>query len=420
MKGTRETAPKQRGQRYTSAVAFRILFILWVASLGTDRIDLLGGNGPAALLPFYALTAMLVAVLWGPRLLRRNWPSLPPELKGFGAWILALLTLLCLSLLRSQDVALSAGRLAIFAGTTLGVTAVVVGARHRPDLGALVASGARVGLAWALLCNIATMFALLSVLPRELELGPALLSLEPTMYGQLPRLSGQTLDMNRGAMLALTYGGLLAILAPRTLGRQLWIGLAAALVLGSLSRSAWLASLPVLAFAWWQRSPRTDRMARLAATGLLLVIATAAGLLLDQRLRETTARTLAPLAERFDLQEASAQTHAQLFTRGFEASTRDLPRALLGAGWGMSHRELADVFGGDEHGNYHSAWLALWAEAGFLALLTGMAATLLPLRRRSRYAGLIIGLFVYNIVYIGFSDHLFWLTTGLAWSEAAA
>jgi hypothetical protein len=408
------------GLRYDTVVAFRFLFVLWVASLGTDRIDLLGGDGPAALLPFYVLTAVLVAVLWGPRAVRRDWPPLPPVLQGFGAWMLVLLTVLCLSLLRSQNVGLSAGRLAIFSGTMLGVTAVVLGAISRPDLGDLVASGARVGLAWALLCNVAMLLALLGVLPRELAFGPALLSLEPTMYGHLPRLSGQTLDMNRGAMLALTFGGLLAIHAPRTLSRQLWIGLAAALVVGSLSRSAALASLPVIGLAWWQRTQLADRMARMVAAALLLLIAVSSVLLLNQRLRETTGHALAPVANRFDLHEASAQTHAQLFARGFETSTRDLPRALLGAGWGMSHRELADVFEGNEHGNYHSAWLALWAEAGFPALLIGIAISLMPLRRESRYAGLIIGFFVYNFVYTGFSDHLFWLTMGLAWSEASA
>jgi hypothetical protein len=148
-------------------------------------------------------------------------------------------------------------------------------------------------------------------------------------------------------------------------------------------------------------------------------VALGAALLLDANRREATARAVEPLAARFDPREGSAETHALLLERGIEMGTRSLPHAFLGIGYGTSFRVLADVFDGDPYGNFHSAWLAIWVEAGVLAMLLLLAMALLPLRRRTRFASLLLGLFVYNVFYIGLSDPLYWLTLGLAWGEGA-
>jgi hypothetical protein len=413
-------------------VLLRILFVAWMASLGADRVDLLGGRGPALLLPFHVLTPLVLVALWGPRLLRGAGPSPSPALRGYAAWLLALLTLTGLSLLQSADLSISAGRFTLLATTVVGVAAVVWGlAEHEASSReGLVQSGARAGLAVSLLFNVATGLALLGVLPSTATLGPGTINLEPVLYGILPRLSGAALDMNRGAMLVLVFGTLVAM-GPRRPSRGWWTAAAALMLLGSLSRSAMLAAVPVIALALWRRraaeieqSPdvlsRGLRNSRLAGAALLLGVCVAGATLLDTSLRENTARTLAPLAERFSPQEGSAQTHAYLLTRGVEAGTRSVPQSMFGIGFGTSFRELADVFGGNPYGNYHSAWLQFWVEAGFLVMLVAMAVALLPLRKRPRLAGLVLGLFVYNAFYIATGDPLYWLATGLAWLEPDA
>jgi len=55
-----------------------------------------------------------------------------------------------------------------------------------------------------------------------------------------------------------------------------------------------------------------------------------------------------------------------------------------------------------------------------VVMLLAMAVALLPLRRRPRLAGLVLGLFVYNVFYIGIGEPQYWLATGLAWLESGA
>lgn len=383
------------------------------------------------LLPFHVLTPLVLAAFWLPQLQRGELPRLSPTVRRYGAALLALLALVTLSLLRSADVTMSAGRLTLLAANVIGVFGVLWALREHPQREALVQAGARAGLAFALVFNAATVGALLGLLPVRLELFPAAINLEPTLYGVIPRLSGPTLDMNRGAMLVLIFGTLIGMAPRGTRGRGLWLSIAAVLLVGSLSRSALLSTVPVLMVAAWQRwRVRQGNAAepvvattlvrnRMAGAAVLLGCAAGLALLLNPLHRERGARALEPLAERLDVREQSAQVHAHLFERGVEAGTRSLPQAMLGIGYGTSFRELADVFGGNPYGNYHSAWLALWVEIGFVAMLFAAATTIWPLRRRTRYAGLVLGLFVYNAVYIGFADQAFWLATGLAWLDVA-
>jgi len=383
-----------------------------MASLGADRIDLLGGRGPAVLLPFHVLTPLVLLAFGFPRL-----PQLTVAFRAYAAWLLALLTLVGLSLLQSADLTISAGRFTLLASTMIGVAAVLWSLWAREDRDALIQTGARAGLGVSIAFNVASLLVLLGLLPATLELGVAVIDLQPLLYGVLPRLAGPTVDMNRGAMLVLVFGTIIAM-GPRRSGW--WIAAAALMLVGSLSRSAMLATATVLFVAAWRARAVTITRLRLAAAAALSLLCVVTVSQLNPRLRESTAQTLAPLAERLDPREVSAQTHAYLFERGVEAGTRSVPQALLGIGFGTSFRELADVFDGNRYGNYHSAWLQLWVEAGFVVMLLAMAVALLPLRRRPRLAGLVLGLFVYNVFYIGIGEPQYWLATGLAWLESGA
>lgn len=428
-----------------------------MASLGADRIDLLGGRGPAVLLPFHVLTPLVLLAFWLPRLRRINATAqdatemavesralfaMPVQFRAYAAWLLALLTLVGLSLLQSADLTISAGRFTLLASTMIGVAAVLWSLCAREDRESLIQTGARAGLGVSIAFNVASLLALVGLLPATLELGVTVIDLSPLLYGVLPRLAGPTVDMNRGAMLVLVFGTIIAM-GPRKSGW--WIAAAALMLVGSLSRSAMLATATVLLVAAWRAGTRLrasnedgarsrasseygggvanagpKKRARLAAAAALSLLCLVAISQLNPRLRESTSHTLAPLAERLDPREVSAQTHAYLIERGVEAGTRSLPQALLGIGFGTSFRELADVFDGNRYGNYHSAWLQLWVEAGFIVMLLAMAVALLPLRRRPRLAGLVLGLFVYNVFYIGIGEPQYWLATGLAWLESGA
>jgi hypothetical protein len=392
----------------------RALLIVWVALLGTDRIDLLGGRGPALLLPFHVLTALLIPAEWYRRYATRTLPPLTRARGTFAALVLTLLTVVGLSILRSEDVTMSLGRALLFAGTATGVPLVVWGAADRPELRTLLGRGAVLGLAIALVFNIAALGVLVGQLPREFAIGPVVTQLATPIYGAIPRLSGGALDMNRGGLVAL-FHVLLLLLAPGApRGRALWVGLGGVLVLGSLSRSVLLCALPTLALT--PRIRALVRAAHLPRAALLATVAFASALLLAPTAREGTLLATAPLAERFRLREGSAQEHAYLLARARAVVTQDVPTTIGGIGYGTSFRALSDIFAGNRYGNFHSTWFTLWAESGIFALLLILAIFLVPLRRAGPLTGFVLGLMLFNTFYNGFTEPLLWVTLAMAWS----
>ena len=391
----------------------RVLIVLWIASLGVDRIDLLGGNGPLVLLPFQLLTALTVLAEWTRRLRAGRLPVASPNTRLFAALLLALLAMVALSILRSADVVTSLGRALLFSATALGVSLAVWGAADRDAVGALLARGAQVGLLVALLFNALCILALLGVIPEQQVLGLVAVDLTPSVYGTLPRLGGGALDMNRGGLMALIHTLLIALAPGRIRARSAWIAFGAVLVLGSLSRSVFLAALPVLIYAAMRAQGRLPSARPVIVA--LVGIALAATALLNPTIRERTARATAPLADRVSLREGSAQSHLELFARAGDVATRNVAGTLLGIGFGTSFRELADYFAGNRYGNFHSTWLTLWVESGIFSALIALALIVGPLRQAGPLRGLLIGLVLYNAFYNGLSEPLLWVTLALAW-----
>jgi len=391
----------------------RLLLVLWVALLGVDRIDLLGGGGPIVLLPFQVLTAVVVLAEWGRRLRSGRLPVPSAATQRFGALLLGLLALISLSILRSADVTTSLGRALLFAATACGVPLAVWGAADRDGLAETLARGAQVGLAVAVLFNALCLLALLGAIPERAALGALTVDLTPSVYGVMPRLGGGALDMNRGGLMALIHTVLIALAPTPIRGRRAWVALGALLVLGSLSRSVLLAALPVVAVGLLQSKGRavTARGAVLLCTSLAI----GACALLQPGVRERTGRALAPLAERVSLREGSAQSHVALFTRAGEVATRSAAGTLLGIGFGTSFRELADFFAGNRYGNFHSTWLTLWVESGILSVVVALLVLVGAWRQAGPLRGLLLGLVLYNGFYNGLSEPLLWVALALTW-----
>lgn len=390
------------------------LIALWIATLGADRIDLAGGAAPFGVLPFYPLTALLVATEW----LRRQRAGALPRPSAtqwrFAALVLALLTLTALSVFRSGDVPLSVNRLILLGGVALGSGLALWLMSDRDDLALLLARGAQLGLALALLADALQLAQFLGALPDDASLGPVRVLLTSHSYGILPRLTGLSWDINGAGGTMLVQAALIWLAGPSLPFRRAWLALAGLLIALTLSRSAALAALPAVLLL-----PRVDllgRGARLAVAGGCIALALAAAALLSEPTRAATAQALAPLAERFDPTEASAQSHAHLMARGLDEATRDVPRTLLGAGYGSSHRLLQDIFPGLKHGNFHTLYLQLWVESGVFALLAFVAILVATWQRAGALRGLVVGFALYNIFYQGLAQPAFWILIALVWA----
>ncbi|MBX3172990.1 MAG: O-antigen ligase family protein [Gemmatimonadaceae bacterium] len=392
-----------------------LLILLWVASLGADRLDLLGGRGPILLLPFQVLTALVVFTEWRRRLRGGRWPAISAEAWTFIALVLGLLALMALSVLRSADVAVSLGRAALLGATAVGVPLAVWGMADRSDMLAILARGARWGLVVAVVFNALALLSLLGAAPGEFVFGAASVNAEPSMYGVIPRLSGAASDMNRGGLMALLHAVLVALDRPAKRGQLAWVLLGLFLALGSLSRSVYLAAAPVVLLLPRFMEQRSRAAWPRAAAVVLAAVAVFAAVLLQPNIRESVAESAAPLAARFSLQEGSSQAHAFLFSRAVSVATSDVTTTLLGIGVGTSFRVLADFFAGNPYGNFHSTWLTLWVESGIFAALVALALVLLPLRRAGPLRGVLLGLALYNGFYNGLGEPLFWVMLALAW-----
>lgn len=393
------------------------LIALWIATLGADRIDLLGGAAPFALLPFHLLTAAVVAVEWRRRLRTGSLGSLTPSQGTYGVLVLGLLAVAAASVLRSGDILLSTNRIILFAGTAIGSSLAIWGMSDRDDLLRILARGAQIGLVAALVFDVIQLLSFARVLPENVPLGPVNVWIGSHAYGIIPRLTGLGADMNGSGGALLTQTVLIALAGPQVRFRRAWIALGAVLMVATLSRSTALATLPVvLLFPKVIPAGRGARIA-LAAGALLCALGTTA--LFSEPIRATAGRALAPLAGRLDPDEGSAQVHAQLITRGIAEATQDIPRTLLGIGYGASHRVLADVFPGSKYGNFHSLYVQLWVESGVLALLLLIALLVASLPRAGALQGLVVGFAAYNVFYQGLIQPVFWVALALVWFAAS-
>ena len=121
----------------------RALLILWIATLGADRVDLLGGAGPLLLRPVLLLIPPMI-VLELLRLSRRGRSiRLPVSAAIFFAGLTLLIAVLILSTMYSQEVGLGFRRLALLIVEAYAAFLAVIFLINRPDPERIVLRAAR-------------------------------------------------------------------------------------------------------------------------------------------------------------------------------------------------------------------------------------------------------------------------------------
>jgi hypothetical protein len=394
-----------------------LLLALWVALIGADRIDLLGGEGPFVLTPFYVLTPV---VLWSEALRRRRsggsvLPALPPRGAALAALVLALLAVASLSVLVSRDVTTSVGRLVLLTAIACGTGLVLWSIWDDPTWRDRLARGGRWGLAIGAAVSVLQVVQFLGWVPADWFLGTVRVRLDPYTYaGILPRISGVTFDPNRAGLVTLVHWVLIDRGRPRRGG---WGVLALLLLVGTLSRSALLAAGSYVVILRARGLSRVIRRPSAPRLGVSLTVAvTALAMLAAPTPRERLGRFLAPVTQRLSAAEGSAQSHTELMRQGLAEATRDVPRTLVGVGYGTSYLLLRDRFGGDRYGNFHSLYVTMWVESGIFALALVLVLLIRPLRLPSEWRALMLGAILFNVFYQAIAEPAFWAIIALAWS----
>ena len=394
----------------------RILPALWLALLSADRIDLLGGAAEFSLTPFLALTPLLLGFEVVRIALLRERIRVPPGARAYMVVLGLLLAVVLTSALIGIDIETSARRSVLLVAQSTLTLLVALVLITRRDLFDTLVLGAQIGLAIAVIFTIGGILSLTSGGDlASVSLGTARATFDPFIYvGFFPRFSGQVADPNRGGMLFVFYLYCLGLWCPPGARRRAWISLGVLLLLLTLSRSAVLAAMVTgLAAVAVRRQFRLPAGGVAAGAAAVAVFATA--LMLTPGLGRTIVESSEPITYRFSLREVSGQIHAELLVRGIEESTSSVRRTLAGVGYGNSFHLLQDYFPGDEYGNFHILYVALWVESGIFALLLVLGLLLVPLLRPGPFQPLVAGMVVFNLFYQSHAEPVFWLTIAMAW-----
>lgn len=397
----------------------RALLVLWVATIGADRIDLSGGRMGALLTPFLALTPLVIV----SELLRRHaWRRSVVFSRltiAFVFLLFVLLSLVLTSVFVSVETTVSASRAALLAMLSIGSVAVAVSASDRDDLEGLLARGAAYGLLLFLIFDVAEFavwFAKASSM--VFHFGPVDVALEASPYaGFIPRLSGAVIDPNRGGYVIVCYAFFLMRGEATAWVRRWGLAFAVLLLAATISRSATATMLCMLLVRIIDRGHLRARPATLGFGAVFMAAVCVVALVWPAPVvRAATA--LVPLTERLSLSEGSAQNHVGLLGRGIEEATRSIPRALIGLGFGASYTVLQDFFPGNRYGNFHSLYVSTLAESGVFALVIMCILLIVPAVRRGPYRALVVGTIAFNIFYQSALEPAFWVILILAWTPA--
>lgn len=395
------------------------IFILWLALIGADRIDLLAGAAPVRLTPFLVLTPVLLFVE-SVRLLRKGGRLKIPN--GAARYTLVTTLLVSLSLISiffSHDPELSAKRFSLLIfqvyATLLGALFLV----QHPRRDEILVRGAYVGIAVMLAFNAAQVAMWLSgnTATGDLPETGTIVFLKPWTYGPwVPRLSGPVIDMNRAGFILAVYMFVLIRFARPSRWRSVFLGAAVLSIFATLSRSALLALFAMSALLLVQSGRlRVTRGGVLAASVATAVVA-ALMLSFPYAVITSTEAIMPPLMLRL-LGDGSSSIHFELLRHGLETGSASVKNALLGIGFGSSYAVLEEFFPGNEYANFHSLYITYLAETGVIVLSLGLLLLLYPLARSTLYRPVVAGAIAFGIFYQTNLEPMFWLVLAAAWME---
>lgn len=409
--------------------AQRALLVLWVAALSADRLNLLTGVTPFVFTPFLALTPLVIVSEWVRHSLlgrlgsveavaggaQRSRVVVGREAVQYAITALVLLAVVWASVTVAESATTSASRAALLSAQVIGTWIVVVLARDREDLLALLGRAGVFTIALFAAADLAQVGAMFGAVPAGLRVGTVSMSLEPMTYESIiPRLTGLVSDPTRAGWTLLAMAWFAAIGERNVLLRRAAIAIAAVLVIVTLSRSALLAaSVSILLVALSRRRLRVRHASVAAASAAAAILAL--GLLFVPAGRIGTLSSLAPISGRFSAAEASARDHVMVLERGLDEATTSVPRFAIGMGYGNAYVALQDVFPGNVYANFHSIYVSFLAESGIVALLCIVALIGLPLVRGGEWRPLVAGAAVVNVFYQTNADPAFWLVLAIAW-----
>jgi hypothetical protein len=234
----------------------------------------------------------------------------------------------------------------------------------------------------------------------------------------IPTLSGTAYDANRSGFVLTMYLALIDRFAAKSRCTRALRFAIAVLVFLTLSRSGvlcWLA-YHVASKNFWSRLVSRRALAGLAAIVLL-------GFLVFAKYQQE----LTAMAEAWEVSDAisaklsmdtgsSGESHVLLIERGLNTWLTSTKTVMTGIGYAAAPKVLADFFGEDKRGNFHSLYITTLAEMGLPAFIALLFLLGYPIFGRRSSICAIAAILVFNLTYQTETEPLFWLMLALLWS----
>jgi hypothetical protein len=397
-----------------------MILVLWVATLGADRIDFLGGHTFFVATPFIVLSPLiLLGHALSPSREHEPRSSTPISIPtNFLTLILFFLVVVLASILFGLDVERGAVAYTLLfyeITCTVLIAAILL---TRSDASDILLRGARIGVLLCLLFSFLELYSWFSGnIVEDSEPTRSFFLLAAHSLGSfVPRLSGVTRDPNRTGLLLLFYWFLLTKLK-KTRIDSAFGGLAVLQIFGTLSRTAIISWLCVKVWMLIRRreGKRIALKRKTIAIAASLVLAFGALAYSYWDILSTSQVFADVLSDRFTFgSDTSGGIHLDLARRGLEVWSSTPKNIALGIGYGSSYKVLYDIFP-TKYANFHNLYLSILTESGIIALAALLILMAWPIRWNTAWVPLLVGMIISNAFYQTTSEPYFWFLIALVW-----
>lgn len=406
----------------------KLQYICLVGCIGladADRIDLFAGHGPFTLTPFLVLAPLVLLIgicRANPATMLRITIASPmrrqvPFLVASSLFLLLTFSSILIGLDPERGLVAFADLLLV-AGLGYCISLQVL---DEPEQEKLIVRSVTFALAlYGIFCIAECVAWRNGILMSAQRGGPWLEStFAPSTLGPwAPTLSGTAYDANRSAFVLTMYLAMIDKYAANSRYRRLFRLAIPFLIFLTLSRSGALCWLTYYVFSrsFWSHFTRRRMLVRvtpLIIVSLLILI--------------TYQKQLGELAEAWEISDAvsakmsmdpgsSGESHVLLIERGLKTWLSSTKTVIAGIGYAAAPKVLADFFGDDKRGNFHSLYVTTLAEMGLPAFFVLLFILLYPIGGRNGVMQSIAAILVFNISYQTETEPMFWLMLSLLWS----
>ena len=385
------------------------LATLIIATAGIDRINIGATITDSFLMtPFLVLSIIYLStrIIFFSKSIHMGW-LLKNQifLISFLIFIITLIT----SSIFSSDILTSSKRLVLINFILVSFILMLSSIKHE-HLDQILFNASVLGSLVFLTFNFLLLLSWINIIALE----SPFLNLEPdTIAYYVPRLGGFSNDVNRAGFILSFFTYILWISKKNDLQINILIITNIFMIMSTLSRSTYL-FLFILTISYilmFQKHLINIKMIFFILLPLLSLF------MLTIRLDSLNIIQLDEvLEERFSFNNisnsGSAAIHIALIKQGFNLAISNLKIFILGVGHGVSYLFTTGYYwSGSKYGNFHSQYISIFAENGFLSLISFIIfSVLFPLlsSRKNIFLPILIGLFFFNIFYQLSSEPLYW------------